>query len=257
MLVSSLIDRFLRNFHGPDEKLFFSYPPARKFHQVLTLFSIRRNWYHLSAPSGTEYRDLRFIQAVRTGTMFLVIFGHVCYYSEFLPSVNPEANEAVSDKRGQFQLTINWFRDLYWQFYSSIPATFIFNSFITIQTFLFISGFLMTFFFLSQRQTESSNFKLFFKTLILRYIRFAPLQAIAVLLHSTWLSRLGDGPIYNKVNYAERQFCRKHWWKNMLFIDNYTNVEEKCLLPTWFVDCDFWLGVVGIAFLLIVRKWAD
>jgi hypothetical protein len=68
------------------------------------------------------------------------------------------------------------------------------------------------------------------------------------------LYRLGAGPIFNKTNYAEREFCRRHWWKNMLFIDNYTNVDEKCLIQTWYIDCDFWISCFGILILLIIRK---
>lgn len=131
---------------------------------------------------------------------------------------------------------------------------FIFNGLITVQTFLVISGFLMTCNFLNRKQSQPSNVKFFLKSFILRYIRLAPLQAIAILLHSTWLYRLGNGPIFTKFSYAERQFCRKNWWKNMLFIDNYANVKEKCLIQSWYVDSEFWLSVVGIAFLLIVQK---
>lgn len=88
----------------------------------------------------------------------------------------------------------------------------------------------------------------------MRYIRLAPLMAIAILLQATWLYRLGYGPIFNKIVYAEQEFCRKHWWKNMLFIDNYTNVPEKCLIQTWYLDTDFWLSVSAVVFILIIRK---
>lgn len=99
MIVSSLIDRFLRNLHGPDAQTFYRCQPDRKLYQVLTLFSIRRNWYNLSKPTNAEYRDLRFIQAIRAVTTWFVIFGHVCYCSEFLPAINPQSIEGVSDQR--------------------------------------------------------------------------------------------------------------------------------------------------------------
>jgi hypothetical protein len=118
-----------------------------------------------------------------------------------------------------------------------------------------MSGFLLTYLFLSRKKYEKdSSISIFLKSVLLRYIRFAPLQAIVLLIHATWLFRMGNGPIFNKTNYAEQEFCRKHWWKNMLFIDNYTNGDEKCLIQTWYLDCDFWLSVAGVLYLLIIRK---
>lgn len=130
----------------------------------------------------------------------------------------------------------------------------ILNGVMLVQTFLVISGVLTTYLFLTQNENEEqSNVKIIFRNVLKRYIRLAPLQAIAILLQSTWLYRLGSGPIYNRVIYAEQAFCRKHWWKNMLFIDNYANVEEKCLIHTWYIDCDFWLNVFCVIFLVIIK----
>lgn len=129
----------------------------------------------------------------------------------------------------------------------------IFNGLQYVQSFLVMSGFLLAYLFLSLRKHQKSG--IFLKSIILRYIRFAPLQAVTLLIHATWLYRMGNGPIFNKTNYAEQEFCRKHWWKNMLFIDNYTNGDEKCLIQTWYLDCDFWLSVLGITFLMIITKF--
>lgn len=131
----------------------------------------------------------------------------------------------------------------------------IFNGLQCVQSFFVMSGFLQTYLFLSrEKNKKASSASIFLKSTVLRYIRFAPLQAIVLLIHATWLYRLGNGPIFNKTNYAEQEFCRKHWWKNMLFIDNYTNGDEKCLIQTWYLACDFWLSVVGVVYLLIITK---
>jgi hypothetical protein len=95
---------------------------------------------------------------------------------------------------------------------------------------------------------------LFLKAVILRYIRFAPLLLLTILMHSTWLYRVGSGPLWDKVNFAERQFCRQNWWINMLFLDNYVNVEEKCLIHTWYLAADFWLSALATFCLILIQK---
>lgn len=103
-----------------------------------------------------------------------------------------------------------------------------------VQSFFVIGGFLTALLFMVHVENEKSpSWSMIFKTTILRYIRFAPLLILTILMHSTWLYRLGSGPLWDKVNFAERQFCRQNWWINMLFLDNYIKVEQKCLIHRW------------------------
>lgn len=114
-----------------------------------------------------------------------------------------------------------------------------------------IGGFLTAFLFLMRMEKEkSSSFTLFLRGVVGRYARLAPLLALTILVHATWLYRLGDGPFWDKVNFSERQFCRENWWTNLIFLDNYINVEEKCLIHSWYVAADFWLRIMGTVFLI-------
>jgi hypothetical protein len=88
VIFSSLFDRVLRNATSLDAEKHYRSSPFLIAHQVFTLFSIRRNWYILSAPAK-EFRELRFIQAVRTLSLFGVIIGHCGWFSIILPSYNP------------------------------------------------------------------------------------------------------------------------------------------------------------------------
>lgn len=95
--LSSLFDRVLRNSISLNPDNHYKTAPLLKSHQLLTLFSIRRSWHILSAPAKLEVRDLRFIQAVRTLTMFGVIIGHCGWFSIILPSYNPIFVEDVGN----------------------------------------------------------------------------------------------------------------------------------------------------------------
>jgi hypothetical protein len=89
VVFSSLYDRILRNTTSMQADNHYKSSLFLKSHQILTLFSIRRNWCILSKPATSDVRDLRFIQAIRTLTTFGVIIGHCGWFSIILPSINP------------------------------------------------------------------------------------------------------------------------------------------------------------------------
>lgn len=103
VLCSSLYDRILRNTISLDAERHYKSPLVLLHHRAFTLFSLRRNWFILSAPTKPEHRDLRFIQAVRVLTTFGVIIGHCGWFSIILPSYNPIFIEDVSAQRCSHQ----------------------------------------------------------------------------------------------------------------------------------------------------------
>jgi peptidoglycan/LPS O-acetylase OafA/YrhL len=118
-----------------------------------------------------------------------------------------------------------------------------------VQSFLVVGGFLAA--YLQMKQMDSSkesSLVIFVKGTVSRYIRFSALLALTVLIHATWLYRLGSGPFWDRINFTERQFCRENGWTNLLFLDNYINSDHKCLIHTWddqsricAIEFEFWL----------------
>lgn len=102
---------------------------------------------------------------------------------------------------------------------------------------------------------KDKSFAFMIKATVFRYIRLAPVMLFFLLFHSTWITRIGSGPFWNKTNQSERQFCRKNWWINALFLNNYLSGDEKCLLPTWYLSTDFHLSIIGIGLMILVIKY--
>ncbi|CRK96295.1 CLUMA_CG009715, isoform A [Clunio marinus] len=233
VLFSSLYDRHLRNYsfdshHHYEKKL------KNKLERILTIFSIRRNWKKLSAPTKDDVKDLRFIEGLRSLIMFGVIHNHCSMFSITIPSSNPIfIDDTFSTSKAVSYMSGN-------------PG---------VQTFLVIGGFLTAYLLMDklEKNADSSYYE-FFRGIISRYLRFAPLLIFTILIHATWLYRLGDGPFWDRVNYPEKQFCRKNWWVNLLFLDNYINVEEKCLIHTWYLAADFWLRILTTWCLIRIHK---
>lgn len=141
------------------------------------------------------------------------------------------------------------------QIYSNVISMLAVNGITIVQSFFVIGGFLTAYLFLVHVETDkSSGGILFIKAFVLRYIRFAPLLILTILVHATWLYRVGSGPLWDKVNFAERQFCRQNWLINILFLDNYLNVEMKCLIHSWYLAADFWLSAIAVLCLIVIQK---
>lgn len=124
-----------------------------------------------------------------------------------------------------------------------------------VQSFFFISGFLNSIALLSfVDKNQVKGLAILIKTIIYRFIRFAPVLLFIVLFHATWLYRIDSGPFWDKFNFYERQACREHMWSNLLFINNYVSGDLKCAVHTWYLSADFHLSILATAVLLLVVK---
>jgi peptidoglycan/LPS O-acetylase OafA/YrhL len=142
------------------------------------------------------------------------------------------------------------------QNYHNLPAMIMINGENLPNTFFVFSGFLLcilSYPLLLQGERENSK-KFFIKALIYRYLRLMPLMVFFLMIDSSWMYRLGSGPFWYKINFSERQFCRKNWWTNLLFLNNYISGDEKCLVHSWFISTDFHLSTIGLIILIIIAK---
>lgn len=49
---------------------------------------------------------------------------------------------------------------------------------------------------------------------------------VVLAMHSTWLIHLSNGPYWNKIIGTEYTNCRRNWWANILYINNYIDNEN-------------------------------
>lgn len=131
----------------------------------------------------------------------------------------------------------------------------IINGNIYIQSFFFMSGFLTAYLFMLYRENDKcSNVMFFAKAVIFRYLRLMPLFLFMMLLHSTWLYYLGDGPFWEESVLADREHCRENWWINLLMLNNYVDMPKICMFHSWYLSADFWLSVLSYMCLIVIFK---
>ena len=94
--------------------------------------------------------------------------------------------------------------------------------------------------------------------LITKYLRLTP-QIIFYIL-GTFLLPLGgwaSGPIWNETMNPILKGCSQHWWRNLLYIQNFLTRHTICGGHTWFISVNMqyhWLSIVFIIPVLYSYK---
>lgn len=123
------------------------------------------------------------------------------------------------------------------------------------------SGLLLSYNFLKNHGNISTiqqnnlwqNCKFFFKQVLHRYLRLTPLYLFVIgsteiataYLHETspfWIEDRND------------LTCQKHWWRNLLYIQNLYPVKEFCLNWTWSMACEMQFFIIFTFLLFLYAK---
>lgn len=214
-LVSSYYDYRLK-LRQPDPSrvrgnVFYQHHLKTRMQQFFTIFSLCRNYYRITLPSNSELsRDLRFFDAFRVISVFVVILGHTLMVFMTVQIQNPE---------------------FYEQFLYRFETSIFQNGSAFIQIFFVMSSFLLYVNFTKRQWINKGTgvlacIAVYFRVFFSRYFRMLPSLIMVILLNATILTRLGDGPFWRHLTEAERVFCRTNWWKNVFFINNYL-LEES------------------------------
>ncbi|XP_033213058.1 nose resistant to fluoxetine protein 6-like [Belonocnema kinseyi] len=135
-----------------------------------------------------------------------------------------------------------------------------------VDTFLLLSGFLLSYLFL-KRMSQGASFNLF-EYYFHRYIRLTPAVAALMVIVIYIAPHLGSGPRWESDIVANvTSQCEYSWWKYLLYVQNYAGDEPgenlMCMGHLWYLAVDmqlFWLSpfilyplskkpIVGLIFL--------
>ncbi|XP_075165979.1 O-acyltransferase like protein isoform X2 [Haematobia irritans] len=206
--------------------------------QLLTSFSISRNFIKLIAEPSIDEYELKFTYFFRVFTIFFVIWGHTLLVTTASPLANPIFIE----------------NSLY------RPEIIIFQNGTTlIQIFFVLTGFLMKLKFDKlQPVTSKSDFKtcslVYIQIFFHRYLRILPSLAFLVFFNATLLKSFGDGPYWQHMVEGERKFCTTYWWKNIFMINNFM-MEDSCAHQTWYLATDMQLYELYLIVLIVTSKF--
>lgn len=89
-----------------------------------------------------------------------------------------------------------------------------------------------------------------------KILRFWPtyVSLIAIAIVTPLVS---DGPMWPEmVNKRLGESCRRNWWSNLLFVNNFFKEQDICLPSSWFVSVLMQLFVIGSLVIFLVHKFS-
>jgi hypothetical protein len=120
-----------------------------------------------------------------------------------------------------------------------------------------MAGFLATYVPFRARRIERHTSWSWLGTIVHRYVRLAPLYILLFLCSRYLVMHLSDGPLwdYGTSNQTVRSVCRQESILYPLTLtSNLHPIYEECVMPSWYLSCDFQCFLVTPFLLTILYK---
>ncbi|XP_071445527.1 O-acyltransferase like protein-like [Hetaerina americana] len=199
--------------------------------RVLVSFSLLTNVPKLIAVTSGD-STMNFIFGLKFISISWIVFGHTFYSKSILPLTNP-------NYIGQFSK--EWMRML------------VLNESIAVDTFFLISGLLLAIMFLREQESGLPFNPILFY--LHRILRLTPPYAIVIFFYATLFYRLGSGPVWDILIGNNTNMCRINWWTNILYVNNYVNINQPCMDHSWYLAVDTQFYLVSPIFLFLMYKY--
>uniref|UniRef100_A0A8D8Z1N9 Nose resistant to fluoxetine protein 6 n=1 Tax=Cacopsylla melanoneura TaxID=428564 RepID=A0A8D8Z1N9_9HEMI len=192
--------------------------------------NVRKLCQHSKSPDDLQFSTVHMLKCI---SIAQVVMGH--RVMNFLGNVlvNP-------------QFTESRVKNPFWGYFNNGP--------VIVDTFFVIGGFL-TFYYLFLELEDRKGKINFLVIYIYRILRITPVYMIVVAFYIHVLPYLGEGPLWETLVVRESDRCRENWWTNLLYINNYVNTDNQCMLQAWYLACDFHFFIAGTIVCWIVWKW--
>ncbi|XP_078603893.1 nose resistant to fluoxetine protein 6-like [Branchiostoma floridae x Branchiostoma japonicum] len=140
-----------------------------------------------------------------------------------------------------------------------------------VDTFLLLSGLLVTHLFMKQMKKTGGQFtwRDYGLHVLHRYFRLTPVFAFLIMIFTCLIAYMGgSGPwwaIRDNFTISSGQECQKYWWANLLYINNFVGIEvrsnnylyqkgKKCFVHGWYLGVDMQLYVTLTGLLLLLYR---
>ncbi|XP_058463284.1 nose resistant to fluoxetine protein 6-like [Malaya genurostris] len=206
--------------------------------KVINSFNLRRN---LNTVFRTDVgpRSLPVICGIKSISCFLILCFHIQWYTFF--TIN---NSAVM---------FHYAEQIRYQLVSNAP--------LLVDAFFAISGFLVTYNFIQNRDRIEEikvngywqNGKLYGKMVIQRYLRLSPLYLMITAIGELMTSYLVDTSKF-WVHERSDLCCQRYWWRNVLYIQNLFDIDDLCLNWTWSLACEMQYYIISVGLLFVYAR---
>ncbi|KAK9869951.1 hypothetical protein WA026_006049 [Henosepilachna vigintioctopunctata] len=201
-----------------------------KIHQIFKAFSYSNTMKKITAIS---YKDdgTYCMHGFKVLATLFVISGHRIMFTLGAPQQNPEFFE---------------------NFFGKFKYSLLHNAPLIVDSFLTISGFLACYLILWEvERRKKLNILMIY---LHRLIRLTPVYAVFLGFYCTIFYHLGEGPFWEEIIGKERERCRESWWTNILYINNYVDLDKSCMFHSWYLSADTQLFLIVPIFAYLLWK---
>ncbi|GLV42223.1 uncharacterized protein CBL_03809 [Carabus blaptoides fortunei] len=204
----------------------YSQPLSKR---LLLCFSAVRNFADLPRRDDSN-PALGILYGMRTLCICMIIIDHRCGTFITGPIFNREFVE---------------------EHYRSFASLFIFHGDLFVDSFFVLSGLLVTYSLLvSFEKRITSPILIVFN----RYVRLTPIFALVAFFYATMLYKTGSGPLWKSIVGNMQADCQHNWWTAILYLSNYVNDANMCMVHSWYLPCDFHYFILAIPTILLLRR---
>uniref|UniRef100_A0AC35TKR1 Acyl_transf_3 domain-containing protein n=1 Tax=Rhabditophanes sp. KR3021 TaxID=114890 RepID=A0AC35TKR1_9BILA len=123
------------------------------------------------------------------------------------------------------------------------PTQFLVNAYFAVDTFFFMGGVLLSFIWFKNFKKNKRRTNSLISWVMLyahRILRLSPPYFMAVAFYTFIFTNswLGNMTRYLGAGFGDSDNCRSNWWINLLYLQNYINVDKQCYLITWYLATD-------------------
>ena len=171
------------------------------------------------------------INGMRVISMFWVILGHIYIFS-LTASVLDNTSDLFS-------------------FAKRFSAQPILNGFLSVDTFFVLSGLLVSYLTLREMNRKKGRFP-FLSYYLHRFLRLTPTYMFVMFFIWGLFEYMGNGPTFKYSAQALASSCKKYWWTNLLYINNFvpSNFNDECIGWVWYLANDMQFFVISPLLLI-------
>lgn len=203
--------------------------------KAFVAFSPARNMRKLFYSPFNDKDNLKVLNGVRVLSMLYVVLGHAYFNVLIMPTSNtywiPQIVQPL------------WFQ--------VIPG-----GFFAVDVFFYLSGFLGAYLMINKFYGKKSmNFAMIY---FHRFYRLAPTVFLLIMFAMTFVTLMGDGPVWSQISDYWIAECPQYWWSYVLFINSiHPGNTAACVGWLWYLSHDmiFFITLPFQVFLYIRKRW--
>ncbi|KAL5282288.1 hypothetical protein ACFFRR_005461 [Megaselia abdita] len=211
------------------------------FKEILICLSIQSNIRTILNLSSRKDNLITSIHGLRVFSLLWTILVHT-YLQSFFIGENKVLRQ-LTEQHFLYQLVGN--------------ATF------SVDSFFFISGLLLTLVFYKEKKSYAGANTSYVKSVIkdtgflifYRYFRLTMVYLFVIFFNEFSMRYGYSDSVFKPAPHVSIENCANYWWRNILYINNFYDLNEICMIWSWYMANDMQFYIIAIVFLILSKRY--